>query len=1393
MNAIARCGRLALLVAGAAFCGAAATPDLDRLKEMYLQTDLAAGGAASCIIAIPTDPAYGPLASRVADAVEQHVGVRPPVRPANVQPESEMTARHLIALGVFANNPVIERLYHAGLVNCDWSWPTGQQSYELRTVHNPWLNGRNVICLSSVSSDGCAAAVDRFAAILASQAGSAVEPLIEVSPAPAPPSAAQVDALLQRIAAETSSRSMGGIVVSHADSYFTSGQPPWARLFLAAMRRLDALHQEEGDASDLRSCRYLFRQFDRIEEGPAFSAAERLELAQLFYRLATRMPYAKGQRTPSAIPHGNDWNAIAASYAGLYFTRYYPDLAVGQTLLRNIEVYNEPNMTSWKVNEDCPGYGDITLTGNCDWALARPDWRYIERNSLRRMVDYDLLISDNNGRASGFGDFSGFSVYEVSAYALAAWLYKDSRYLWWWDRHLRRPSRYWVPPELLARRAPVDLVGVRRAPLDDWLYRSREPGRTGQIPQERGFDKVSFRSGLEATDQYLCLSGISHGFHSHADVNTIVRYADQGRICLYDDGYMIPALSEHNTVIILKNGWAARTPDFSQVTAEADFPGVGLFESRVDAYNGVSWDRAVIWTKGRHFLVIDELRALEPARYSFQCLWRTLGRARLEGRHWSSEQKGSRFHLLAASDAALSQRESAGTSLNAEPYPLTEARSLVQASARELAAGQSICFANLFYTEDMAVPARTVDVCRSQTGTTWFVRDDGQVAAVGVTACAGVPGVELAAEVFVLNSTRLRAAGVRAARVDPLAFRVDRPIDLDLDLTSGSANIVSDAPANLTVMPGTARFSLVAGGQTVALTPLTPTERDHLAGALSAARESAAAADQAPAGVAATTGQGLHLLWEYSGFRILANAEALAGIRLRADRSPLPSDYVGHGTGAAADLLRSGANTMFPAGQTVRLSLDLPAPMAVVEVVVNSRQLRTFRDGCGVRRLTVWASADGFTGDRRQVAEFVTTKDLEDDVVPCVLRLAQPAMAASLQIEAIPYSEKHKVYLDSVRVMVQADRTTAAESGFQINGLAVCDLDRDGRDEVFAAGTDRLIHAVRPDGSALWQHPVGGTANALAVADSRAAGAGVAIVAACEDRTLYAVTADGKSVFAVEPPPRTYARAGYRGVKPFQSRLTVAFSGDLDRDGAAEIVVGSANWRTYVYDRQGKLLWDEVCWAHTPTCGATFDLDGDGRQEVVMGNSYAAAVVYSPEGKTIGNAGGSGHAGPTAIACADLDGNGKGEVVVGDRAGVISFVEWKGRALPSYETGSDITAVTTFDADGDGKLETAAASRNQMLYLFDRDGMPLRQIPLLTTCRALLAADMVGDAAPELVCACEDGQVRILTPAGAVLARFSGGGWMRRVAVCELDGDPRTREIVAACDDGRLYALQAVR
>ncbi|MCD6360354.1 MAG: hypothetical protein J7M38_05755, partial [Armatimonadetes bacterium] len=747
-----------------AFMQAAPADDpesITHLKEMHLTTQLVADGAPTCVIAAPDTPEYLALAARLAAGIERTLGVAPPVVKAGEMTDEELAATNVISLGVFAFNAVTERLYKRELVQCDWTWPGGEDAFVIRTVHNPWLSGTNAVFLGGPGISGCRLAVDRFIELLGEAGGGAIGPIIEAhgEQVPAPLSEDEISSYATRLAGETSSRSMGALAARYCSAYFTSGDPGWARLFLLAMRRLDELTEAEGAADDMRACRYIFLGFDRVEEGPAFTDEERLELTNLFYRLARRLQYARATVNPSTTPHGNNWDAMAASWAALYFARYYPDLEIGRSLLEKMDTYYEPNMVNWRVNEDCPGYGNTTLIGNYEWALHRPDPRYIEGGGLRKMADLYMMMTNNLGQVCGYGDAGMIGKkYLVEAIPHAAWLYRDGRFLWFWDRMGGRRTRYWAPPEVLPRVRPDDLLGIRTMELAEWVYNrtNYEPER--HFPIEQCFDKVTFRSGFEPDDQYLALGGFCYGFHSHPDANAILNYQDRGDVCLYDDGYMIPSLSEHNTVTVLRDGWAGHTPELARIIARADLGDVGLWRSRLAGYHGVDWDRCIIWPRGRYFLVVDELRAVEAGDYNFQCIWRTLGAADLDGRRWTSERNGRVFNLIACSDAALSQKESAGLSLNARPFPLTKARRLVQAAGMSAGIGDAYRFANVFYTTP-AGDTRCVRAHRLGDSTTWLIDDDGTPAMAGINRSRSIAGLTVEAELFHLADDVLTAAG----------------------------------------------------------------------------------------------------------------------------------------------------------------------------------------------------------------------------------------------------------------------------------------------------------------------------------------------------------------------------------------------------------------------------------------------------------------------------------------------------------------------------------------------------------------------------------------------------------------------------------------------------------
>lgn len=1245
--------------------------EITRLKPMYLQTALVADGQPAAAIVVPDDPAYRPLADRLAEAVREACGVAAPVRSAADVLGHGPPAENLIALGVFANNRVVEDLYLREMVLCDYAWPGGTVSYVIRTVHNPWLAGKNVIYLGSATLAGCQAAVDRFIRLLPRNGQGAVGPIIEVvcdgqaAPGPIDKEAAAMRRTLERAVAQDAVYS---ILARTANGYFITGQPAWARLFLEAMRKIDQLQQSQADMAAPSSCQFVFQWFDGIEEGSAFSDGERLELANLLYRFAARLPEAKRVLAPMKQSAGN--RVMAPATAAIYFWRSYPELELSRRLLANMKTFYEPDMQAWKPPEDSPHYANLTTVRSFRWALQLPDRRYVDGGLLRRVADYDMLITNNLGQMCGIGDYSGLEREGqlVEVYPLAAWLYRDGRWLWWWDRLAARPTAAagsfyrhrgqglmgWVPPEVLPRRRPDDLLGIARAGLDEWIYRRRDVaaflGRTYEetrrFPIEECYDKVTFRAGFDRADQYLCLSGFGWGYHSHPDANAIVNYSDQGQTRLYDDGYMVAQPSEHNTVIVLREGWMAGIPELAQVRAQADFPAIGLFVSRLNDYSGVDWDRSIVWPKSRYFLVIDRMQARQAGRYTFQGIWRTLGKAELRGRRWESVNAPGRFHLVACSNAHLTQKPSAGTNLNAPPFAPDKARRLVESATVRLRPAESYVMANLFYSAPDA-GRQTVNVARLGE-TTYLVDDDGRLAVAGAGRMQGVAGLAVEAEAFHLQGATLSAAGARRIGLGATLLAADAPINVQLDLDTGDACVEVKTRSRIT--RGESAEQIEPGQYAWKLPGVPKAALAALAKSLQTANARPAEAGPDASTRPADAGLRVRELWRYR---------------------------------AAAAKAPSGAGGKSPHPNAVRA-----------------------------------AAVDG-----------------------------------------------------------------------------------DGRDRIFVSGIDNAVHALASDGRRLWRFELPDAVDDLNVAGGP--GEQFRILVGCEDDTVRALKADGTQAWSAVPPAKSYARPGYHegDLAVHQGKPVVVFGADLDGDGRIEVVVGASKGFVYAFDAQGKLLWDVV--SHTPhsmTCGAAFDLDGDGRKEIVMGNIYGHAQIFSADGRVLGRGGGTGHAGAVVVAAADVDGDGKGEVAVGDKLGKIWLQKagangrWSNAINTNvYDTGSDVTAVAMADFDADGKLETVAASKNLLVYLFDAQRRARWHSDLGDACVDLDLADVTGDGRPEIICACEEGTVQVVDAQGRVIARYQAPAAVRSVRAAELGGDPRSREIVASCEDGSVCALQIVK
>ncbi|MBD3389104.1 MAG: hypothetical protein GF416_08455 [Candidatus Altiarchaeales archaeon] len=215
----------------------------------------------------------------------------------------------------------------------------------------------------------------------------------------------------------------------------------------------------------------------------------------------------------------------------------------------------------------------------------------------------------------------------------------------------------------------------------------------------------------------------------------------------------------------------------------------------------------------------------------------------------------------------------------------------------------------------------------------------------------------------------------------------------------------------------------------------------------------------------------------------------------------------------------------------------------------------------------------------------------------------------------------------------------------------------------------------------------------------------------------------------------------------------VLHSTDLNGDGNHEIIVGTVKYApdttagTYnpvynrqatleVYDLDGELKWEDL-FDGAVTSLTSCDLDGDGLTEVVAGGTNSV-VAYTPTGQRLWTADAAGQV--NALDCGDIDGDGTLDVAVG--ANRAYMIKNGGEHLWSYNSG-DVSSIDIVDLGSDGKPEVLVASST--LRILDSIGKILYKSDSFNNINHMDAGDLDGDGFLEVVLACRDSNVRVVS------------------------------------------------
>ncbi|HRU07361.1 MAG TPA: VCBS repeat-containing protein, partial [Candidatus Brocadiia bacterium] len=206
------------------------------------------------------------------------------------------------------------------------------------------------------------------------------------------------------------------------------------------------------------------------------------------------------------------------------------------------------------------------------------------------------------------------------------------------------------------------------------------------------------------------------------------------------------------------------------------------------------WDRAIYWSKGRFFAVLDRVTADKPGDYMARCMFKTLGAATLEPGRLELEQKGRYCRILTEGSGRASAKAIPDLS-QAEwrsfyPYAQPTPTYYCQDKTRRLEAGQSLGFINVlhaFASPDQAQSVTLKPVAEHAA----LITDQGQPTLLGL----GGPSKEEPADFYAVTKTSVVCLGARALCGGRVA--ASEPCDLGLDASAQTLFVQNANPVRV--------------------------------------------------------------------------------------------------------------------------------------------------------------------------------------------------------------------------------------------------------------------------------------------------------------------------------------------------------------------------------------------------------------------------------------------------------------------------------------------------------------------------------------------------------------------------------------------------------------------
>lgn len=1150
-------------------------PQYERLKDLHLPIPLVRGGHASATIVAPPSEAYQSAAAVIQRSIQQRTGVKVPIV-RDDSPEAAVPLRgHLLVLGNRSTNKTIRALYDLYYCLVDLRYP-GPEGYVLRSVHNPFGDGRSVVIVGASDDAGLAQGAAAMAGLLARTSGRPGELSIGWTMETKLGKGVKVPTDVREFETWEASKGYGSIgyfgwcsISKRMAMYYMTGDRFSAREVLRlsfpdkqAIRDIEEIDGERiENKHDPLAGFYHYNAhmailfWDLIEESPEFTDQQRLKVTNAFARQLnhrkdegvyglTRAPAGVGSR------HGQ-WSAISLYCLGRYFNKDYPNPVWAQCVRGGELAFRSLHEHAWIAGEnDNLFWYNTGIAPVLTYMVLTGDRQPLQNGVLKDLLrGQEILIS---GRVPDWALNSA----SLGFLNKAAYVTGDGRWIPYRERTgvdtgvFRLGQSFW-PDKTIAPEPPADLVGkwsVHRLPEPAW-----ESRRSG-LPFDRSFYFAGYRSAADSGGDYILLDGFNGASRNPYHTFDILELRLAGRTIL--EGY-------HNQVLTSADGMVEPAVAMDAALLHSDVVGpTATAVGEVPKAAFCNWRRTICQRTGRYVLVADDLTfRTDSSNMKVTTTWQ------MPGGRWDGKQQAIR--LRAAGSTSTAEFE-------LRPCDVQEVRGggvvTMDWTGAVRQGDHRIAFYLAAPTHPKAAPALAC------------VRLADNAAALALpqpaVAVVGRHG-QTEGELAILGADHLYGRGLTAAGMDGLIASSDTPVDIDWDFPAGTVNVVAARATTLRLNLSTAENVRIDGeaaqiGRAEGLFTVSLPEGRH---AISGATPDAQTATRLATALRQTLTVGS-----------LQRVERLAkaGPHAWPQAAALPVAMAANVGGAVADM------TEVPSDQGPRLCVAEGNTIHVLGL--DGREVRKLQTDGKVRVLHWWDKP------RLLLAGCVDEKVIAFDPAGERKWVFVSEMDPAVYEAAKTYWFKSAPGHEGIHGLYTGAFDGGKSRCFVGSACTLEILDEQGmlvkRTPVFWGPGRKFLLVPVPGGTdrknlLISRWPNGG--DELAIVDSN--------TMACKGRGYYGVPAGHSFV----------------GGWTAQNR-TAVLHGDLDGDGKKELATAiNGTWnRVTVYSEEGKPLWNAQFGpgaSNAPRAQMrdmeVADLNGDGKKELLVGISEGLVVALS--------------------------------------------------------------------------------------------------------------------------------------------------------------------------------------